>query len=166
MRDPNFERAVVLLCQHDEDGALGLVINRDGPVHIGSVVQGMDLPAPVNARTPTWLGGPVGRGTGFVVWRGQSDDDEGWTLAGQIAVSQSVDRLTQLITDGQDFRLALGYAGWSSQQLDAEIAQGGWLYTDADAELVFTTPMAERYGAALALLGLTPQTVWMQPIYE
>lgn len=166
MRDPHFERAVVLLCKHDEAGALGLVINREGPVTIGAVATGMKLAPPLNPRSPTWLGGPVDRSMGFVIWRGRHDLEDGWTLGEDIAISPSVDRLTELIRAGDDFHLALGYAGWAPAQLDAEIASGAWLYADADPDIVFETPMPERYARALALLGLTPETVWMQPIYE
>lgn len=166
MRDPNFERTVVLLCRHDDEGALGLVINREGPVTIGAVAQGMDLPAPVNPRAPTWLGGPVHRSMGFVLWRGQTAPDDGWTLGRDIAISHSVDVLTDLIREGTAFHLVLGYAGWSPRQLEDEIEQGAWLYADADDEIVFDTPIAERYSHALALLGVREETVWMRPVNE
>lgn len=166
MRDPYFERTVVLLCQHNDDGALGLVINKDGPVPVGAVLRSMELELAEDHDAPTWWGGPVGRSTGFVVWRGQVPSDEGWTLAGEIAVSPSVDRLTRLVEQRTPFHLCLGYAGWSPEQLEDEIARGSWLYADPDAGLIFDTPPPLRYDRALGLLGLRPERVWMQPINE
>ena len=131
MRDPYFERAVVLLCQHNDDGALGLVINKDGPVPIGAVLRSMSMSRGSENDAPTWWGGPVGPSTGFVIWRGQVHSDEGWTLAGEIAVSPSVDRLTRLVDEGTPFHLCLGYSGWSPEQLEDEIAHGSWLYASA-----------------------------------
>ena len=166
MKDPHFERAVVLLCQHDDDGAIGLVINRETPIPMGDVMRGMKLPVPPHADAPIWWGGPVSHRTGFVLWRGQADDDEGWTLGGDVAVSPSADRLLRLLDMGVHFQLCLGYAGWAAAQLDAEIERGSWLFADIDSDIVFDTPLPERYTRALGLLGLTPQTVWMQPVNE
>lgn len=166
MRDPNFQRAVVLLCQHNEEGALGVVINRAGPVAVEEVLEGMSLARGRFSTTPTWWGGPVGRDTGFVIWRGEVSGEEGWTLGGEIAVSPSVDRLTALVERGEAFHLCLGYAGWSPEQLDQEIARGSWLYSDPDPSVVFDVPLDARYDLALALLGLKADAVWMQPIDE
>ncbi len=166
MEDRWFNRTVILLCQHDDDGALGLVINRDGPVTIGDVLERMEIAGDNPLDRPTLWGGPVGTGAGFVVWRGQARGDEGWTLGEEVAVSPSVERLDDLVKNGQRFHLALGYAGWGPGQLDDEIARGSWLVADVSPDLVFDTPLDERYDQALALLGLTPHTVWMNPITE
>lgn len=166
MKDRWFEGTVVLLCQHDDDGALGLVINRDGPVTIGEVLERMDLEGDPTADRTTWWGGPVGSGAGFVLWRGQALEHEGWTLGGEIAVSPSVERLDDLVRTRTRFHLALGYAGWGPGQLEDEIEHGSWLVADALPDLVFDTPLEDRYQVALALLGLTPHTVWMDPISE
>lgn len=165
MRDPNFERAVVLLCQYSLEGALGLVINRDGGPSLEVVLEGLSLEAGPDARGQTWWGGPVDRNTGFVIWRGRVSDDEGWSL-GEIAVSPSMERLHQLVASGTPFHLCLGYAGWAPRQLDEEIAQGSWLYADIDPSLVFDTPLPDRYDSALALLGLKADSVWMLPVNE
>ncbi|MCK6507352.1 YqgE/AlgH family protein [Myxococcota bacterium] len=165
MKDRWFERTVVLLCQHDEDGALGLVINRDGPVTVGDVLERMDLSGGGPDR-PTWWGGPVGKGAGFVLWRGQAEVEEGWTLGREVAVSPSAERLTRLVVEGHRFQLALGYAGWGPGQLDEEIERGSWLLAEVDPAVVFDTPMEQRYDQALATLGLTAHTVVMDPISE
>jgi len=166
LHDPWFDRTVVLLCQHDDDGALGLVINRDGPVTVGDVLEKLEVEGAEQPDQQTLWGGPVGTGAGFVLWRGQAADDEGWTLGREVAVSPSAARLDTLVREGQRFHLALGYAGWGPGQLDAEIARGSWLVTDVDPALVFDTPLDQRYDRALAQLGLTASSVWMDPISE
>jgi putative transcriptional regulator len=165
MKDRWFERTVVLLCQHDEEGALGVVINRDGPVTVGDVLERMDLSGG-GADRPTWWGGPVGTGAGFVLWRGRAEAEEGWTLGREVAVSPSAERLTRLVVEGHRFQLALGYAGWGPGQLDEELERGAWLLTEVDPAVVFDTPMEQRYDQALASLGLTAHTVVMDPISE
>lgn len=164
MEDPNFARSVVLVCQHDESGAFGLVINRDGPVSIGAVTERMDLGEPADPESVTWWGGPVGPGTGFVIWRGEAEDEEGWTLGGRVAVSPSAQRLKSLVEGKVPFFLCLGYAGWGAGQLDQEIETGSWLYADVDPDIIFDVPLDERYDKALETLGLTAHTVWMTPI--
>ncbi len=163
MRDPNFEHAVVLICEHNDSGAFGLIINRDGPVSIGAVLERMDLGEPLDGDAPTWWGGPVGPGTGFVIWRGPSDADEGWLIGDGVSVSPSADRLRRLVQEKAVFHLCLGYAGWGAGQLDEEIETGSWLYCDMDPDVLFEVPLADRYDRALALLGLTAGMVLMRP---
>jgi putative transcriptional regulator len=164
MRDPNFEQTVILVCQHDDQGAIGLVINRGGPVSVGEVLAGLEMAEDGPRSRPTWWGGPVGQGTGFVIWSGVGSPDEGWNLPHGVAVSPSADRLQKLVNAEASFQLCLGYAGWSPGQLTIEIEEGSWLYTEIDPGLVFEAPLEERYDRALALLGLSSDILWMQPI--
>lgn len=159
LRDRWFEGTVVLLCQHDDEGALGLVINRDGPVTIGEVLERMDLEGDRLGDQATWWGGPVGTGAGFVLWRGQAGAHEGWTVGGEVAVSPSVERLDELVRTGARFHLALGYAGWGPGQLDDEIREGSWIPIDLDPSLVFDAPPQDRWRLALATLGIDPARV-------
>ena len=161
--EPNFIRTVVLMCQHDSTGALGLVINRDGPVSIGDVAEQLSLDKPLLPDDPTWWGGPVGPGTGFVIWRGEVEADEGWNTGAGIAVSPSADRLERLIHNGELFHLALGYAGWGPGQLDEEIAEGSWIYAEVEPEIVLEAAMNERWKTALERLGLEPDLFWSSP---
>lgn len=163
MGDPNFDRTVVLICQHDENGAVGLVINREGPASVADVLDKLEIEAAGSYESPTWLGGPVRPGTGFVLWRGTVDPDEGWNVGKGIAVSPSAERLNLLANRGTPFALCLGYAGWSPGQLDSEVQSGAWLFIDVDASILFDRPMDQRYEAALARLGLTAATVVMTP---
>lgn len=166
MRDPYFEKAVVLLCQCDDEGALGMVINRESSISIGDVMREVNVALPAHAESMSWWGGPVGAGTCFVLWRGSAASAEDWTIEEEIAVSQSMVRLEQLVQLGTPFHVTIGYAGWSSRQLDDEIERGSWLYVEADPAIVFETPIEQRYDRALLLLGLTKEMVWMQPINE
>ena len=170
MRDPWFERALILLCQHDEDGALGLVINRESDIVLQEVVDKLaedhgDFGALQDGDRPTWWGGPVGDGAGFVLFPGAVEDGEGWSIDG-VAISPSLERLADLIRTGVAFELCLGYAGWGPGQLADEIATGSWVPVDIDPKIVFETPLDERYDKALAQLGVALNQVWMQPIDE
>ena len=163
MKDPNFQGAVVLLVQHSSQGALGLVINREASVKIGDVADHLELVGGNRAQRPALWGGPVERGAGFVLYKGVSP--EGWTLEG-IAVSPSRERLSALLGAGAEFCLCLGYAGWGPGQLDKEVEEGSWVHVEASADLVFETPIPDRYDRALARLGLTAATLWMTPVNE
>ena len=167
MKDPFFERSVVLLWHYDEEGAVGVVVNKTLDHVLPDVVSvgdGVDL-SHYEGNTVGW-GGPVESTSGTVVARGMVHDHEGWPLDGGLAVTKSQDALVRLLEERADILLVLGYAGWGPGQLDQEISQGGWLATDIDPSLVFETPIDERWEAALGSLGLSPGTVWMQPVDE
>jgi putative transcriptional regulator len=164
MPDSNFSRSVVLICQHDEGGAIGLIINRRGPVSLNDVLKRLDLAGPATLRGSTWWGGPVGQETGFVIWKGSAKPEEGWNLGNEIAVSPSAEQLGILVEGGEPFHLCLGYAGWGPGQLDHEVGTGSWIYTDVEPAIIFETPLEQRYNLALAQLGLTAATVSMQAI--
>jgi putative transcriptional regulator len=170
MRDPWFERALVLLCQHNDEGAIGLIINKKGGVDLQEVIERLsedhgEFGTLQNTSQRTWWGGPVGEGAGFVIFNGTVEDGEGWNI-GAVAVSPSLERLAELIREGTGFELCLGYAGWGPGQLADEIKTGSWLAVDIDPDIVFDTPPEQRYEKALAQIGLTPETIWMTPIDE
>jgi putative transcriptional regulator len=167
MKDPFFTGAVILLCQHDEKGALGLVINRETSLSVQNVLEQLSitLPGGFEEHAVNW-GGPVEPGAGFIVFPGQVPEDEGWNPGRGIAVSPSRDQLVRALVQEQPFLLCLGYAGWGPGQLDDEIATGSWLVTDVDIDVVLTADMDERYDRALAKLGLQAMGVWMQPVDE
>lgn len=164
MRDPNFERTVVLLWHYDEDGAIGVVVNRPLELRLSQVVATADEGADVHCRVG-W-GGPVEPETGTVVSKSAVDDDQGWNLPTGLGISRSQTVLEAWVSDHQPLELLLGYAGWGPGQLDEEIRTGGWLVADVDADLLFAIPVEERYDRALATLGLSASTVWMTPIDE
>jgi putative transcriptional regulator len=164
LRDPNFQRTLVLLIQHNQQGALGLIINREAPMRLGDVVEQLESVHPARANRPVLWGGPVDRGVGFVIFRGRAE--EGWGVGGGISVSTSSQRLQALVSDRGEFHLCLGYAGWGPGQLDREYEEGSWLHTECIPDLLFDCAVNDRYDRALAGIGLSAETLWMNPVNE
>lgn len=178
MKDPFFERAIVLVWHHDEEGAIGVIVNRtlaeaaqrglmpvETPGSIGDVLvleEDQDLGA--YADHPVNWGGPVDMDSGTLITTSPIEDLEGWSLPNGLSITRSHDALLRVIATGGTMRLCLGYAGWGPGQLDQEIADGSWLYTDAKPELVFTDRPEDAYDEAFATLGLSPEWVLMSPI--
>ena len=167
MKDSFFEKTVVLMWHHDEDGAIGVVVNRPIGHSIKDVLAiADDLDLSKYAENPVGWGGPVESGSGTVVTKGAVTEEEGWPILPDLAVTRSQEALIRLIGEGADLILCLGYAGWGPGQLDRELSEGAWLWTDLDPEILFSAALDKRYERALASLGLTPTTVWMTPIEE
>lgn len=170
MRDPFFQRTVILLWHHDDEGAIGVVINRLMEYELLEVIDidpkqpPMDL-GPYRDVMVGW-GGPVESASGTIVTRSEIRDEEGWVLEGNIRVTRSQDALIRLLREGAEIHLVLGYAGWGPGQLEDEISSGGWLWTDCDASIIFEHAPESRYLAALATLGPNENNVWMMPIDE
>jgi putative transcriptional regulator len=164
LRDPNFQRTVVLLLRHDEQGAIGVVVNRESPMRLSDVLERLEGMPPARQQRLVLWGGPVEPGAGFVVFRGKAS--EGWQVRGDLSVSPSRDRLAALVATGTDFHLCIGYAGWGPGQLDQELAEGSWIHVDASPELVFECSASDRYDRALAQLGVSPDALWMTPVDE
>ena len=157
LRDPHFSRTVVLLIQHDAEGALGLIVNRPSSIRLSEVLEHL----PMDDDPPAMWGGPVERARGFVVFRGEAP--EGWQVSDDVAVTGSRERLQELARGADPFFLCLGYAGWGPGQLDAEFASGSWIHVDLSPEILFESPAEERYDRSLAQLGLSADRVWMTP---
>jgi putative transcriptional regulator len=165
LADPNFARGVTLICQHDEHGAMGLMVNRLSEYTLGEVLRQMEIAgdSPTLGRQVVLLGGPVQPDRGFVL----HDDprDFGSTLRfGQsegrpgLAVSTSRDILEEMARGAGPAHalVTLGYAGWTAGQLEEELAQNAWLTVPADRGIVFDTPLAERWAAAARSIGVDP----------
>jgi putative transcriptional regulator len=158
--DPNFRLAVALVCQHDEQGAMGIVINRGSDYTLGELLAQMDIVAadPTLGASGVVAGGPVQPERGFVL----HDDRREWgstlRLAPGLAITTSRDILDAMARgDGPANALvALGYAGWGAGQLEEELAQNSWLTVPADDAILFRTPLAERWQAAARGLGFDP----------
>jgi len=158
MTDPNFEQTVSFICQHDENGALGIIINRTMDLTIADVLGQMDIPANEcrSAGQPVHFGGPVQNERGFLL----HDPPESWdsTLAinGRVGLTSSRDILDAIARNEGPGRvlIALGYAGWGRGQLEQEISQNAWLSGPADLELMFSTPVEQRWSRAAGLLGV------------
>jgi putative transcriptional regulator len=141
LRDPNFERSVVLLCEHNDTGAMGFVVNRPTDMRAAEAVQ-LDPPLTVDSGLCLWTGGPVETHRGFLLLGHPPDVDESEAIAEGVHLTASLDVLRTLLEATPDpgtqrCRLLLGYAGWGPGQLDAELTASSWLTAPVDPDLVF-----------------------------
>ena len=161
MSDPFFDHSVVYLCAHsEEDGAMGLVVNkRIDSLTLGELYAQLKIDAAERSDQPVHFGGPVAPGQGFVLH--STDYRESGTLGigEEFAMTATLDIL-HAKSKGEGPRqglVALGYAGWSPGQLEAEIGANGWLQLAADPSLVFETDDNSKWQRALAKLGVSPE---------
>lgn len=158
LEDPNFARTVTYVCAHNEEGAMGIVINRPLKIELGEVLSQMQLEASdpaINAR-PVYQGGPVHRDRGFILHRPAQDFGSTIRVSDDIAISTSREILSA-ISRGEgpaDTLVALGYAGWGAGQLEQEMQQNAWLSGPACADVIFHAPPRERWERAAARLGI------------
>ncbi len=168
LADSPFERTVTLLCEHNEDGALGLVINRPmDELDLADMLDHLELPHPAldNREIPVYWGGPVNNERGFVLHRDNSDWDSTMHLSDNLSLTSSRDILAA-IGNGEgpaQFLVMLGYAGWDGGQLEQELSENAWLSTQLDESIVFDVEVSRRWDAANSTLGvsslnLAPQT--------
>ena len=157
MSDPNFSRTLTFVCEHNERGALGIVVNRPIEVTLAALFRQVeiDLPESPLGEQPVFFGGPVQFDHGFVLHRPVGD----WksTLpVGEVGLTTSRDIL-EAMAEGRGPRqqlVALGYAGWAPGQLEDEIRRNGWLTVRADSDVIFDLPPDARYEAAMSALGV------------
>ena len=155
--DDNFQQSVSLLCEHNDDGAIGLIINKPTDLTLVEVLQQMDLEHDALVEeSPVFWGGPVQPERGFVVHREPGGWESCVELHDGLYVTTSRDIL-RAIGKGEgphDFLVMLGYAGWSAGQLENEILHNSWLNTPVDRQILFKTPARDRWQAATRLLGV------------
>lgn len=172
MLDKNFERTVVYICAHSEDGAMGFIINRPQPMSFTDVLLHLQLVDEDDVIRlpehtvdfPIRAGGPVESGRGFVLHSDDYASESSIPVSDEISLTATLD-IVRAISRGQGPRrgmLMLGYAGWGAGQLETEIAANGWLTCPASDDLIFDTPVEEKYDRALALMGVTPAMLSME----
>lgn len=158
LADPNFSHTVTYICEHNADGAMGIVINRPTELNLGEVFDHLDIEADVktDVTVPVFEGGPVQREHGFLVHTPAGNWDSSLPVTESIAVTTSRDILQAIAAgDGPErFLFALGYAGWGAGQLEEEMAANAWLSGPAEAHILFDLPAEQRWMAAAALLGV------------
>ena len=157
MADPNFSRTLTFICEHNERGALGLVVNRPTDVTLGTLFRQVqiELADEPLAAQPVFFGGPVQLEHGFVLHRPVGS----WrsTLpVGEIGLTTSRDILESIAHDDgpQEALIALGYAGWGPGQQEEELAANAWLSLPAEPSILFEVPLEQRAQAAAARLGI------------
>lgn len=162
MRDPRFTRSVIYMCVHNDQGAMGLVINRlVGSIKFKDLLEELDLSSePVeDSRLPAvHFGGPVETGRGFVLHSADYLSDDTMQLTSEIALTATIDILRDIATGAGPDRaiLMLGYAGWGPGQLDGEIQENAWLSVECDTDLLFGDGLDDKWDQALAKLGISP----------
>jgi putative transcriptional regulator len=158
MADPLFSGTVVYVCEHNERGALGLVINRPIDLDLATLFDKVDLKLEIQplAQQPVYYGGPVQTERGFVLHDATGTFSSSLTVPGGLEMTTSKDVL-EAVADGNGphrFLMTLGYAGWTAGQLEEELGQNGWLTVEADPDIIFNVPADGRFSAALGLLGI------------
>jgi putative transcriptional regulator len=133
--DPNFAKTVVLLVVHNEEGAMGVVINRPSEVKLGQVID--DLEGIEDRPETVWVGGPVAHWQLVLLFRSGFELEEDEPILDDVYFSVSRNVLESLLEADMEFRVFAGYAGWSAGQLEQEIARGGWHVLPGDPEMVF-----------------------------
>ena len=162
MGGDTFAGTVVYLCEHTEKGALGLVINKPIDITLKSLFEKVELTLERSdlADTPVYFGGPVQTERGFVLHEQMASQDTGYSsslkIPGGLEMTTSKDVLEALSHGAgpKNILVTLGYSGWSAGQLEDEMGRNSWINVDAAPEIIFNTPVAQRYDKALSLLGI------------
>jgi len=153
LRDPNFARTVVLLCDHGPSGSLGLVINRPSELKIAEALA--DVPGATERPETLWRGGPVQTSSVFILHDRPALG--GHQVVEHLAFGADLDLLKRLLNDadtaGARFRLYAGYAGWGAGQLEFELSQESWIVKSADEPTVFSTAGEDAWAEILRSMG-------------
>jgi putative transcriptional regulator len=157
MQDSSFAHSVTYICEHSDEGAMGIVINNPMPMMLHEIYAQMDLKvSPNQGHQPVVAGGPVQQERGFVIHSSEIEWHSTLKVSPDISLTASRDIIVAL-AEGQgpkEWLVALGYAGWGEGQLEAEIAANSWLTVPANKEIIFNTPFEQRWTAAAQALGI------------
>ena len=155
LEDPRFHGAVIYLCEHSDEGALGLMVNQPLDIHLGEILEQLDMDGD-ELDVPVYSGGPVQQERGFVL----HTPDRSWQntaeVTGDVWLTTSRDVLSDIGSGigPNHYLVCLGYAGWSEGQLEQELASNAWLNYPVKPEILFHTPPEERYQAVLTDMGV------------
>lgn len=162
MLDPVFGGAVVYLCEHNAQGALGVIVNKVTDMNMDTLFERIDLEIDIVPQAggdrPVMFGGPVQVERGFVLHSPLGAYSSTMQVSDEIALTTSKDILEAAAAGKGPERIlvSLGCAGWSAGQLEDEIVRNGWLTVPARPEIVFDMPVEQRFAAAMKLLGIDP----------
>jgi putative transcriptional regulator len=158
MADPNFSTTVTLICEHNDDGALGIIINRPLNLKLAGLFEQLNVedPDPASTEDPVLMGGPVGPERGFVLHDPGASFENSLAVSDDIQLTLSRDVIDAMATgDGPRKSLvALGYAGWEAGQLESEMLANSWLNVPASPDIVFDMPFNDRWMSAARTLGI------------
>ena len=156
--DPNFSHTIIYVCEHNEEGAMGLIINHPLDIPISQIFDQFDLESTAQTGDNSLLsGGPVQADRGFVLHR---PSDRQWEstlpISNDISLTASSDIISDIANEQgpNDLIITLGYTGWGPGQLEQELADNAWLTVPGDADIVFDVPFHQRASAAAAKIGV------------
>ncbi len=165
MADPHFSRSLTFICEHNDQGALGVVVNRPTDMTLGALFEQIEITLQDRkvGKLPVYFGGPVQVDRGFVLHRPVGGWQSTLSVNGEVGLTTSRDIL-QALGSGQgpghgNILVSLGYAGWAPGQLEHELGQNAWLTVEAAPSVIFERPAAERFDAAMELLGVDPASL-------
>ena len=169
-RDGTFAGTVIYLCEHNEKGALGLVINKPIDIKLKNLFEKVDLSLnrPELAEAPVYFGGPVQTERGFVLHERLGGEEgkgghynSSLQIPGGLEMTTSKDVLEALSSGAgpKKILVTLGYSGWGAGQLEDEMSRNGWINVGAERGIIFDTPVEQRYDKALWLLGIASGTL-------
>jgi putative transcriptional regulator len=158
LADPNFFHTVTYMCQHNHEGALGIVINRPTGMKLGEIFKQMDIRVTSDAAAdaPIYAGGPVQQDRGFVVHTSCGKWDATMPVSDMISLTTSREEIEAIaVGKGPErFLVALGYAGWGEGQLEKEIRDNAWLNSPFGTKVLFDLPITMRWAAAAGQIGV------------
>lgn len=158
LSDPFFARTLVFVCEHNENGALGIIVNRPLDLSLADLYERLDLTLEKDgfARLPVYFGGPVQTDRGFVLHRPAGHWQSTLNVTAGVGLTSSRDILSAIAQLGEpaEVLVSLGYAGWEAGQLESELTENAWLTVDASPDLIFELPPEDRLGAAMQKLGI------------
>lgn len=167
MTNPYFSHTVSYICEHNEDGAMGFVINRPMGITVGELLEQTEIhytPSCKNNERQVFFGGPVERERGFVLHSGKPEWSASMPITNNVTITTSLDILGAIGRgEGpESFLLVLGYAGWEPGQLEQEIMDNTWLSSPANTELLFNPDCSDSWQEAASLIGVNLQQLYSQ----
>jgi putative transcriptional regulator len=158
MEDPYFSKSLIYIAEHNDQGALGIIVNRPIDMSLATLFEKIDVPFESGslADLPVFFGGPVQTDRGFVLHRPVGEWQSTLAVNTEIGLTTSRDVLQSVARDGlpSEVMVTLGYSGWGAGQLEHELAQNAWLTVPADPRILFDTPYEERLPSAMQILGI------------
>ena len=159
LEDPYFSKALIYVCEHTRNGALGIIVNRPLELNLASLLEKVNITFERQdlADLPVYFGGPVQMDRGFVMHRAGGTWQSTLAISPEIALTSSRDVLDAVAKKGapSEIIVSLGYAGWDAGQIEEEMAQNSWLTVPARADILFDLPPEGRLPAALQTLGIS-----------
>lgn len=168
MEDPNFSRTVTIICEHNQDGAMGIIINQPTTLFVDELLSNLDATDADNKDTkdslhnsidkldPVYAGGPVQIDRGFILHDSDKQWDSTHIIDNDLSLTTSEDILLAIAQGKgpENALIALGYAGWAAGQLEHEISANAWLTVPYDADIIFDTPIEQRWQSAATKIGV------------